>query len=117
MKAKGWEVRDFYVNGFPEGYYHDDYDESEMAKFENENGEVIVADDEVIDLESFGVLCPDDLEKHGEYIPFSTAFRRWRKSKPPIGLDAQLKGLLKVTVERKYKEAEAWLRERLQEAK
>ena len=81
-KAKGAEIFDFYTNGWPEGWYHDD-NEMEIV---NEDGETCALEpDEEYDLSLFGVLVPEGDRMVNGDLPdpegFATAFSRWKRAK------------------------------------
>ena len=79
MKAKGAEIFDFYTNGWPEGWYHDD-NELEIVS-ETDGVTSILKPGEEYDLSLFGVLVPEGGISVVDAEGFDTAFRRWKRAK------------------------------------
>lgn len=67
-KALGSELTDFYENGFPEGYFHEDYDES----IDPDN----FVPTQKYELNDLGWIIKDD---GTEEVSFASAFRKWKK--------------------------------------
>ena len=70
MKATGAEIKEFYVNNWPKGYYHED-----CYLLEDDNGNWILPLDKEYDLADMGYLVP---ETQGDCIPFEQAFLVWK---------------------------------------
>lgn len=78
-KALGTEILDFYINGWPDGYHHDD---NELG-VDEENKSIIVQDTEEVlpstdryDLDRFGSIIADD---YANTFPFAHFFNKWKK--------------------------------------
>jgi hypothetical protein len=67
-KALGSEIIDFYANGWPEGYYHDECEIDVEALNPTEK----------YDLSDFGYVCPED--GNGTEKAFSSVFLKWKKA-------------------------------------
>lgn len=76
MKALGADINDFYKNGWPEGHYHDDYDET--IGQEGANGELLLDPEKKYDLDDLGVVIN---ERTNEYKTFSYFYSRWKKNR------------------------------------
>jgi len=71
-KALGTEIKDFYFNGWPYGYYHDD---TEIEFHDQNTGEWVLPLDEEFDLEKCGWLFSDKTNQ--SEIAFVDAFLKW----------------------------------------
>lgn len=76
MKAIGAEIIEFYNNHFPDGYYHDDYDESIDMDNLNPN--------QKYELNDLGYIISD--EDPSNERTFSSVFRRWQKKQTHVTL-------------------------------
>lgn len=78
-KALGADIIDFYNNGWPDGWYHDD---NSIDVEDNGEGLDIVQPDQQYDLDDLGVLVKDnDPMGATPDMSFSTAFNRWKKDR------------------------------------
>ena len=81
MKASGRDIKDFWDNGWPRGFYNDD---SELS-VEDDDGVLALDLDEKYDLSKFGILVPESAQTTGGYpekvVSFEQAFRKWYKGK------------------------------------
>ena len=72
MKVIGAEIIDFYNNHFPDGYYHDDYDECIDMNNLDPN--------QKYELNDLGYIISDEDPGNGK--TFASVFRQWQKNKP-----------------------------------
>jgi hypothetical protein len=72
MTATGAEIREFYDNHWPEGYYHDD------CEITDDDGKCNLDPDQKYDLAELGVLVADG--DPDNRITFQSAFLRWKKT-------------------------------------
>ena len=80
MKALGADRKEFYNTGWPEGYFHDDYDENLVGK----DGEMpeSLNDLETYELDRLGWLFPNGMPNSGKKeISFARAFGKWKKDR------------------------------------
>lgn len=80
MKITGAELKDWYDNHFPEGFYHDD---AEQEIYGGPTGDDFLLDPaKTYDTEKFGVVCPDSFSSNSEAVRSVTSvIRNWRKTK------------------------------------
>ena len=80
-KATGVEIREFYDNHWPDGYYVDDY---EIDAYDPDTGAWVLNDTEKYDLAQLGSLYVEDpppgLAYYDNSMTFQTAFSRWKKA-------------------------------------
>ena len=84
MKATGAEIKDFYDNGWPEGYYVEDV---ELEYIGNQD-EWLLEPGTKYDLKLMGMLCPNEIPQGVHYseisISFESAFKAWRKKSTTV---------------------------------
>lgn len=83
--ALGRDIKEFWDNGFPEGYYSDDAE----IQVEDDAGHCPLDLDVKYDLNRFGVLIPEGNAMAGEQgdpISFASAFKRWFKEQTTVTL-------------------------------
>jgi len=86
MKATGADIWDFYLNGWPTGYYHDNT-EIEIGYVPDDFNLIEAAP--IIDLEKeydlnvFGLLVPEVNADYGNNISFEDAYLSWKCIEKP----------------------------------
>lgn len=74
-KALGAEILDFYQNGWPDGYYIDDY---EIDPDEPDS----IEPTKKYDLDDFGCLYRhDEVYAGADAISFASAFQKWKRTR------------------------------------
>ena len=86
MKALGAEIKDFYDNHFPEGYYHDD-----GIEMHDGDGRWLLKDEEKYDLGELGVIVPNDGNYPADAASFESFFRKWKKSRTTVTMVIEVK--------------------------
>lgn len=87
--ATGAEIKEFLINNFPEGYYHED--EEIQVWPDNYTGddpwnEIMLNDDETYDLAAFGYVLPND--RKGKEYTFPEAFNGTQNNLVPVTIIA-----------------------------
>lgn len=78
-KALGKDIKEFYDNHFPEGYYHDD---NEQEFHDDTTGDWLLEDATYYDLDMCGNLVPEGEDaRDRECVTFSSQFNRWFKTR------------------------------------
>jgi len=100
MKASGAQIKDFYDNHWPSGYYFEEED-AEVKLNDNDSGEWLLDHTERYDTAKFGYLVKEGETVRGvpDTISFTTAFGKWLKT--------SLNKTLIVTVPTGYEQAVA----------
>lgn len=80
-KATGAEIAKFYKEGWPKGFYHDDFEIS----IDDDNGDSLLNPEELYDLSKFGVLVPEvdftlNPAARDEIVDFKSVFLKWKKA-------------------------------------
>jgi hypothetical protein len=87
MKVTGAEFREWFEGHFPDGFYMDG--SSDGPELHTDSGEWLIAPDELVDPDDYGGLFWDGRDcapgtpdpTKGEGMNFSTAIKRWRKTR------------------------------------
>lgn len=80
MKALGIDIKEFWLNHWPEGMYVED---NEKALMDEVTGEPKLEDAEKYDLSRFGYLL-NNQGATGDESTFETHFRRWMKKRDSV---------------------------------
>jgi hypothetical protein len=75
-KALGADIIEFYRNGWPDGWYHDD---ATIEVEDQDDGTPVVQPNEKYDLVELGVLVDEAGIK--DHVTFASAFNRWKKTR------------------------------------
>ncbi len=76
----GAEFRDFYKNHWPAGSWHEDADYA----IEDDFGNWILADDQVLDLERMGYVVSEEAGSKPVWRPFAEVWEAWLDQAPPV---------------------------------
>jgi hypothetical protein len=76
MKALGRDIKEFYDNHWPVGYYHD---ENELDTH-TDDGSWALDDNTKYELKELGLIIPEG-ETMGDPVTFASVFNRWFKTK------------------------------------
>lgn len=84
MKALGRDIKDFYDDHFPDGFYHEDNAEpfhDENCISDGSEPAWILEDNKMYDLKDCGVLVR---ECDGEAFSFESFFKKWIKERDTV---------------------------------
>ena len=85
-KALGKDIWNFYINGWPSGFYHDEF-EIEIGYIPGEDSldkaYPLIDLDKEYKLEDFGLVVPENKADHNNNISFEDAYLSWKGIKKP----------------------------------